>query len=604
MMSSRNRDTPTSASSLQLDGSSTALNSDQIDNDFSTPSITQESTSPYTWARFLVMKSMDTDRPLDKVSRILIAKTIASVASETTKWKEIKGGLILIDVDHPAHSINLQNLTELQNGITVQITPHRSLNSCKGVIWAPPLCNDSETEIKSELKKQGVTNVTRLKFKNQQGELLPSHRFILIFDSPNLPQDIKISSLVFKVDPYIPNPLRCNNCQVYGHHQANCQRNKICAKCGKENHSYNECPNEQWCVHCKDSHPASSKQCPEWQLQKEIVRTKHEHAISFPEAKKIVLAKRSTVPLRGNISYAQASKKSSKICEVQTEINFPNYESTELKRLDISKLKPFVDKPTLSTNSSQPETNESQQVTKLKTTIQQLQAKVKFYENKMNFYESSQFLQLRLSPAPGNQVDQTASPPVFSHGGESEVHGSAMDFTESTSKRSLSSEQSDEEFVSPKSKGRPSKKGRSLEESQDSSAICPVSNRFACLEATVTDADGSPDPSVEIPSSTDSIPGSLNKQPEVELVDTITAVNQNPETNDSSSATDGFKKPIVTDSSSTRSRSLLKQEGSRSGGDENDNLIPRSRSPRSRDDNENDIISNKNKFQPKPIVFN
>ena len=93
-----------------------------------------------------------------------------------------------------------------------------------------------------------------------------------------------------------------------------------------------------------------------------------------------------------------------------------------------------------------------------------------------------------------------------------------MDFTESTSKRSLSSELSDEEVITSKPEGRPSKKGRPSEKARDSSSEIPVSNKFACLEAAVTDADESSDSSVAMPCPTDSTPGSLSKRPGVETV--------------------------------------------------------------------------------------
>ena len=95
-----------------------------------------------------------------------------------------------------------------------------------------------------------------------------------------------------------------------------------------------------------------------------------------------------------------------------------------------------------------------------------------------------------------------------------------MDFTESSSKRSLSSELSDEEVNTSKPEGRPSKKGRSSGKARDSPVEIPVSNKFACLEATVTDTDESFDSSVAKPCTTDSTPGSLSKQPVVESVAT------------------------------------------------------------------------------------
>ena len=97
------------------------------------------------------------------------------------------------------------NLKQLQTGIPVEVSAHRSLNSCKGVIWAPHLAYDKEEEILTETRKHGVKEVQRMQYRNREGNLAPSHRYLLNFDSPHLPQTIKITNMNLKVETYIPS---------------------------------------------------------------------------------------------------------------------------------------------------------------------------------------------------------------------------------------------------------------------------------------------------------------------------------------------------------------------------------------------------------------
>jgi len=56
---------------------------------------------------------------------------------------------------------------------------------------------------------------------------------ILTFASPQLPKHITAGYMRVPVDPYIPNPLRCFNCQKYGHSSRACKNPAACMKCGK-----------------------------------------------------------------------------------------------------------------------------------------------------------------------------------------------------------------------------------------------------------------------------------------------------------------------------------------------------------------------------------
>ena len=116
-----------------------------------------------------------------------------------------------------AHAENLLR-TQTFHNLKVRVHPHSSLNSSRGIIRCPDLRGCSEQEILDEMKYQGVTAVKRFRIK-KDGLLKDTNTFVFTFNTPVLPPMIKIAFLRVNVEVYIPNPLRCFNCQQYGHHE-------------------------------------------------------------------------------------------------------------------------------------------------------------------------------------------------------------------------------------------------------------------------------------------------------------------------------------------------------------------------------------------------
>ena len=139
------------------------------------------------------------------------------------------------------------------------------------------------------MREQGVTDVRRIKIRRDE-TLKDTNTFVFTFNAPVLPKQLKVAFLRVSVDAYIPNPLRCYQCQVFGHHENKCKREKICANCGQPKHSADETDYKRpaKCINCKEDHPANSKQCQAWHTEKEILKVKYTRNISFPEARKIV----------------------------------------------------------------------------------------------------------------------------------------------------------------------------------------------------------------------------------------------------------------------------------------------------------------------------
>ncbi|XP_033741768.1 uncharacterized protein LOC117328351 [Pecten maximus] len=182
---------------------------------------------------------------------------------------------------------------------------HSSLRG-KGVIRCPALRNDTDADILAYFQEESVpvTEVRRITSR-KQGSIVNTHTFIITFSTPALPQTVTIGYQRYTVTVYIPNPLRCRNCQKYGHHEKRCRRATVCQFCGREGHTdENDCDIAgRRCVNCEGKHAASSRDCPTWGREREILRVKYTRSVSFPEARRIVESGDTTGP-----SYAQVTR--------------------------------------------------------------------------------------------------------------------------------------------------------------------------------------------------------------------------------------------------------------------------------------------------------
>ena len=124
----------------------------------------------------------------------------------------------------------------------------------------------------------------------KDGKEIKTNTLLLTFDFPKPPEKIKIGYYIANVQPYIPNPLRCFQCQTFWHSKRWCKKKPACWKCGCEGHDGSECTSETTCcLNCKGDHYASSKSCPVWIQEKEIQRVKTVRCLSYGDARRIVI---------------------------------------------------------------------------------------------------------------------------------------------------------------------------------------------------------------------------------------------------------------------------------------------------------------------------
>ena len=239
---------------------------------------------PYV-PRFLIIHSEVEGKDISLLSPFLIHKTIMSMAGEPKSIKNLRSGDLLIQCAKEPHEKSLLKMKFLC-GLKCSLIPHKSLNTSKGIVCCPALIRQSNEHILEFMEEQGVTDVLRINV-HRDGVLKPTNTFVFTFNTPELPTVVKIGFIQAKVDVYVANPLRCYQCQVYGHHENKCSRQAICINCGMPEHcASGQCQRPAKCVNCSGDHPANSKECPQWEKEKKILKIKCEQNISFPEARK------------------------------------------------------------------------------------------------------------------------------------------------------------------------------------------------------------------------------------------------------------------------------------------------------------------------------
>ena len=126
----------------------------------------EEDSSPVMYDRFFVIKlnSSSAESTISKLSPFALEKSFKSAVGTAKDVKRLRDGNILMKV---ASVVQSQNIVKLQTLVDcpVTVTPHRSLNICKGVIRCRDLIDCDRYETLYGLKSQGVVNISNITVK-------------------------------------------------------------------------------------------------------------------------------------------------------------------------------------------------------------------------------------------------------------------------------------------------------------------------------------------------------------------------------------------------------------------------------------------------------
>ncbi|GFX62126.1 RNA-directed DNA polymerase from mobile element jockey [Trichonephila clavipes] len=181
---------------------------------------------------------------MGKKSPFLIQKALVGIGGEPKSVKRLRSGDLLIETNSALQTKSFL-LAKSFLDCPVFVIPHKSLNSCRGVISEPDLLTTTDAEILDGFSDQGVIQVRTLKTA--------------------------------------------------------CRGQLTCSRCASVGHASSDCTLEQKCVNCSQPHSADSKLCPKWKIEKEIQTIKTNRNISYIEARKFITPQPSQ-------TYAQVAK--------------------------------------------------------------------------------------------------------------------------------------------------------------------------------------------------------------------------------------------------------------------------------------------------------
>ena len=172
--------------------------------------------------------------------------------------------------------------------LPITVSPHRTKNFSKGVIFCPDLQDVSDGDIEEGLSDVGVVSARRINSR-KAGATIPTHNIVLTFDDVHTPPEVLVGYVRVKVRPYFPAPMRCFRCLRFGHTRDHCRNRPACGNCSADDHAAEECSADvSKCVNCDASqtpHSSFYPSCPSLKREKEIIAIKVNERISFKEAR-------------------------------------------------------------------------------------------------------------------------------------------------------------------------------------------------------------------------------------------------------------------------------------------------------------------------------
>ena len=167
----------------------------------------------------------------------------------------------------------------------------------------------SEKDILEHIEGGEVVEVRRFRSREGDGRDPP---VLVTFKETQLPGRVFLGAMAFQVREYIRPPLRCYNCQRYGHIADACRGKKKCAKCGGE-HEIKECKADApKCPNCGGDHKAAYWGCEHTKKARKVQEVKERDKVTYAEAvrkvtRECVVKERGRGPPTGNMR-AEPSK--------------------------------------------------------------------------------------------------------------------------------------------------------------------------------------------------------------------------------------------------------------------------------------------------------
>jgi len=257
---------------------------------------------PSPTSKFLVITRISYEETQSEVPRTLAGvspftiKTIIDLTcgGEVVSCKKTRDGNLLVQTKDQQQADKLLKLTNIPNNIPVAVSEHRTLNYTKGVIYSNDLRGIKEEEILENLRSQKVSEVKKIMKRAICGDPTETGLITLTFAKLDLPDYVYIGYERVEVRPYIPSPMRCNNCLRLGHLMFSCKSSENCYRCSQTNHvdlaKGQKCERAVSCINCTDKslpnsdHHPRDRNCPVFLTHREVQAIKTKQKVDYRTA--------------------------------------------------------------------------------------------------------------------------------------------------------------------------------------------------------------------------------------------------------------------------------------------------------------------------------
>ena len=236
---------------------------------------------------FKVILRFGEEKGISGMNPVRLTAFLKEKVGDIRMAKILRDGNLLIVCGDEKQRERAERITEIGRSKVVNSSrSERGGKGAKGVIWGVPSGVTME-EIKANLLGGVLKSALRLQV-TRGGVREDSESVLLEFEEEILPMKVTLGYLSYSVREYVPKPMRCYNCQRFGHTAKYCKGKRRCPKCG-EDHEFKDCRQEQpKCCSCGGSHSVAYGGCEVMKKEVLIQQVRTQNKTTYAEAVKMV----------------------------------------------------------------------------------------------------------------------------------------------------------------------------------------------------------------------------------------------------------------------------------------------------------------------------
>ncbi|GBO19876.1 hypothetical protein AVEN_111899-1, partial [Araneus ventricosus] len=167
-------------------------------------------------------------------------------------------------------------------------------------------------EVAAELSKNNEIEIVEIRRFVKQNNTRKSSPVLVTMLGTRLPGYMKIWFTNQRIQSFIDRPRQCTKCYSFMHPSRVCEKTPVCHSCGAIHSGICQVP--QKCVNCQGDHSATSKGCPLYIKEQNIMELKCRNHLTTAEARRIYNQS-------AKVNYASAVKAHAPINDIEGQIN-------------------------------------------------------------------------------------------------------------------------------------------------------------------------------------------------------------------------------------------------------------------------------------------